>query len=158
MGYYTPEKASEVEFLKGYQDAMALSGLILSGANAAWLGKDVPDGVMGGVLTAGTIARLDLKGVDLLFLGACQSGNGKATPEGVYGLQRAFKKAGVKTIVMSLWDVDDKVAKEFAVKFYQELTRNKWDKRIAFEKAKAHIRKMKDYEEPYYWAGFVMLD
>ena len=68
------------------------------------------------------------------------------------------KKAGVKTIIMSLWDVDDKVAKEFSVRFYEELTKNGWDKRKAFEKAKSRIRKMKDYKEPFYWAGFVMLD
>ena len=156
--YYTPEQATEVAYLNGYNDAMALSGLILSGGNAAWLGKELPKNVLGGVLTANTIARLDLKGIDLLFLAACQTGNGKVTPEGIYGLQRAFKKAGVKTIVMSLWDVDDKVAKEFSVSFYEELTKNGWDKRKAFEKAKSRIRKMEDYKEPFYWAGFVMLD
>jgi CHAT domain-containing protein len=148
-----------VEFLKGHDDAMALSGLIFSGGNAAWRGKDLPEGVMGGVLTGATIAQLNLRGTDLLFLNACQTGNGKDnSPEGIYGLQRAFKKAGVNTIVMYLWNVDDYVAKEFAIKFYDELTHNQWDKRAAFEKAKTFIRDKEEYKEPYYWAGIVMLD
>ena len=50
----------QVDYLKGYSDAMSLSGLVLSGGNAAWLGKDLPEGVLGGILTADNIARLDL--------------------------------------------------------------------------------------------------
>jgi CHAT domain-containing protein len=156
--YYTPEKAKEVSYLNGYQDAMQLSGLIMAGGNAEWTGKPIPKGVMGGVLTANDIASLDLRETELLVLSACQTGLGKVTPEGIYGLQRAFKKAGVQTIVMSLWNISDKVTKDFMVKFYEELTGPaKWNKRKAFEEAKKHIRdSYKD--EPYYWAGFVMLD
>ena len=103
--YYTPGKAENVDYLKGYTDAMSLSGLVLSGGNAAWLGKELPRNVLGGILTANDIARLDLSGTDMVVLSACKSGQGKATSEGLYGLQRAFKKAGVGTIVMSLWNV-----------------------------------------------------
>lgn len=156
--YYTPEKATEVSYLNGYTDAMQLSGLIMAGGNTEWTGKPIPKGVMGGVLTANDIATLDLRGTELLVLSACQTGLGQVTPEGIYGLQRAFKKAGVQTIVMSLWNISDKVTKDFMVKFYEELTGPaKWNKRKAFEEAKKHIRdSYKD--EPYYWAGFVMLD
>ena len=70
----------------------------------------------------------------------------------------AFKKAGVKTIIMSLWNVSDVVGAEFMKRFYENLTEkeNHWNKRTAFEKTKSSIRK--DYTQPYYWAGFVMLD
>lgn len=158
--YYTPEEAKKVDFLNGYQDAMQLSGLILSGGNLEWTGQPIPKGVMGGVLTANDIATLDLRGTDLVVLSACQTGLGKVTPEGLYGLQRAFKKAGVQTIVMTLWNVSDVATKEFMVKFYEELTDgdDKWNKRKAFENAKKHIRNNPDYKDPYYWAGFVMLD
>lgn len=158
--YYTPEEAKKIDFLNGYQDAMQLTGLIMSGGNTEWTGKPIPKGVMGGVLTANDIATLDLRGTDLLVLSACQTGLGKVTPEGIYGLQRAFKKAGVQTIVMSLWNVSDVATKEFMVKFYEELTAgvDKWNKRKAFENAKNHIRNNPDYKDPYYWAGFVMLD
>lgn len=165
--YYTPEKAKSISYLNGYNDAMLLSGLILAGGNRAWTGQLVPNGVLSGVLTANSIASLNLKGTDLLVLSACQTGLGVATPEGIFGLQRAFKKAGVQTIVMTLWSVDDEATKDFMVKFYEELTTNQWDKRAAFENAKEfvrgktyiNLRNGKSYQgDPYYWAGFVMLD
>lgn len=156
--YYTSDKAERVNYLKGYSDAMSLSGLVLSGGNAAWQGKKLPEGVLGGIITANDIARMDLSDTDMVVLSACKSGQGKATSEGLYGLQRAFKKAGVGTIVMSLWSVDDKVTSEFMVAFYERLTdkANVWNKRKAFEEAKEIIRKK--HSDPYYWAAFVMLD
>ena len=156
--YYTSDKAERVNYLKGYTDAMSLSGLVLSGGNAAWQGKKLPEGVLGGIITANDIARMDLSDTDMVVLSACKSGQGKATSEGLYGLQRAFKKAGVGTIVMSLWNVNDKVTSEFMVAFYEQLTdkANVWNKRKAFEEAREIIRKK--YPDPYYWAAFVMLD
>lgn len=156
--YYTPDEAKDKDFLCGYTDAMSLSGLVFAGGNAAWLGKKNVDGVLGGVLTAKDIANLDFKGTDLLVLSACKTGQGKVTAEGVFGLQRAFKKAGVGTIIMSLWNVDDKVTSEFMVAFYEQLTdkANNWNKRKAFEQTKEIIRKK--HPDPYYWAAFVMLD
>ena len=156
--YYTPDEAKDKDFLRGYTDAMSLSGLVFAGGNAAWLGKKNADGVLGGVLTAKDIANLDFKGTDLLVLSACKTGQGKVTAEGVFGLQRAFKKAGVGTIIMSLWNVDDKVTSEFMVAFYEQLTdkANNWNKRKAFEQTKEIIRKK--HPDPYYWAAFVMLD
>ncbi len=156
--YYTPIKAENVDYLKGYTDAMSLSGLVLSGGNAAWLGKSLPKGVLGGILTANDIVRLDLSNTDMVVLSACQTGQGKATAEGLYGLQRAFKKAGVGTIVMSLWNVSDKTTSEFMTTFYECLTdtHNAWNKRKAFEEAKEIIRKK--HPNPFHWAAFVMLD
>ena len=156
--YYTPGKAERVNYLKGYTDAMSLSGLVLSGGNAAWQGKELPEGVLGGILTANDIARMDLSDTDMVVLSACKSGQGKATSEGLYGLQRAFKKAGVGTIVMSLWNVNDKITSEFMVAFYERLAdkANAWNKRKAFEEAKEVIRKK--HSDPDYWAAFVMLD
>lgn len=156
--YYTPERAETVDYLKGYSDAMMLSGIVLSGGNAAWRGKKLPNGVLGGILTANNIARLDLSGTEMVVLSACQSGQGKVTSEGLYGLQRAFKKAGVDTIIMALWNVSDKVATEFMITFYEQLTSQKcqWNKRKAFEQARSIIRDQ--YPEPFLWAAFVMLD
>ena len=156
--YYSPSKAEKVDYLKGYTDAMSLSGLVLAGGNAAWLGKQLPNGVLGGILTANDIARLDLNNTDMAVLSACQTGQGKATAEGLYGLQRAFKKAGVGTIVMSLWSVSDMTTSEFMIAFYKCLAdkNNAWNKRKAFEQAKEIIRKK--YPDPFRWAAFVMLD
>ena len=156
--YYTPDEAQEIDYLRGYKDAMSLSGLVMSGGNAAWRGRELPDGVLSGILTASNIARLDLSNTELVVLSACESGKGKATAEGLYGLQRAFKKAGVKTIVMSLWNVSDRVGTEFMNMFYENLfdEDNHQDKRRAFDKAKMTIRRK--YPDPYYWACFVMMD
>ena len=156
--YYSPSKAEKVDYLKGYTDAMSLSGLVLAGGNAAWLGKQLPNGVLGGILTANDIARLDLNNTDMAVLSACQTGQGKATAEGLYGLQRAFKKAGVGTIVMSLWSVSDMTTSEFMIAFYKCLAdkNNAWNKRKAFEQAKEIIRKK--HPDPFRWAAFVMLD
>lgn len=156
--YYTPDRASGIDYLKGFTDAMQLSGIVLSGGNAAWTGKELPDGVRGGILTAGTIAGMDLSGTDLAVLSACQTGLGKATPEGLYGLQRAFKKAGVCTVVMSLWEISNNVSQEFMTIFYERLMAQNggWDKQKAFRETKAIIRAR--HPEPYYWAAFVMLD
>ena len=156
--YYTPDEAKDNDYLRGYTDAMSLSGLVFAGGNAAWLGKKYSDGVLGGVLTAKDIANLDFKGTELMVLSACKTGQGKVTAEGVFGLQRAFKKAGVGTIIMSLWNVDDKVTSDFMIAFYEQLTdkANNWNKRKAFEQTKELIRKK--HHDPYYWAAFVMLD
>ena len=154
--YYTPTEAEEVDYLRGYSDAMSLSGLIMSGGNAAWRGKELPAGTLGGVLVANNIAHLDLSNTDMIVLSACQTGQGNATDEGLYGLQRAFKKAGVGTIVMTLWSVSDKVATEFMIKFYESLVENDWDKHKAFEQTKSYIRTQ--HPDPYHWAAFVMLD
>lgn len=154
--YYTPTDAESVSRLAGYQNAMLLSGLIMSGGNAGWKRAALPEGILDGVMTADNISRLNLKGADLVVLSACETGLGNINSEGVFGIQRAFKKAGVQTLVMSLWGVSDWTTKEFMVYFYKNLTKNGWNKRKAFEDAKALIRKT--YPEPFYWAGFIMLD
>lgn len=154
--YYTPTNAENILSLAGYQNAMLLSGLVMSGGNAGWRGITLPDGVLDGIMTADNISRLNLKGADLVVLSACKTGLGDINSEGVFGLQRAFKKAGVQTLVMSLWGVSDWTTKDFMVHFYRNLTENGWDKRKAFEDAKIFMRKT--YLEPFYWAGFIMLD
>ena len=100
--YYTPDEADKYDYLNGYTDAMSLSGLVFSGGNAAWLGKEIPSGVLGGILTARDIANLDFKGTDLVMLSACKTAQGNVTAEGLYGLQRAFKKAGASTLILTL--------------------------------------------------------
>lgn len=158
--YYTPEQADRVDYLKGYKDAMSLSGLVMSGGNVAWLGKKLPNGVLGGILTANNIARMDLQGAELVVLSACQTGQGNATSEGLYGLQRAFKKAGVQSMIMTLWNIRDEASCLFMEVFYKNLTNPdyNWNKRKAFEDAKNYLRTETKFAEPYYWAAFVLLD
>lgn len=154
--YYSPENVPSWSSLNGFDNPMYLTGLVMSGGNAEYLKKPIPDGVMGGLLTSSDIAKLDLSGTQMVVLSACETGLGDTTNEGVFGLQRAFKKAGAQTLVMSLWPVSDVATKDFMILFHEELAANGWDKGKAFVKAKESLRKK--YPEPYYWAAFVMVD
>ena len=145
------------QFNRPYIDPLLRSGLLFSGANIAFTGHrdQLPEGVQDGILTAKEISQLDLRGTDLVVLSACETGRGEITSEGVFGLQRAFKMAGVQTLVMSLWKVDDNATSLMMQTFYEHLLSG-MSKREAFNLAQAAVRAK--YSEPYYWAGFVMLD
>jgi CHAT domain-containing protein len=87
----------------------------------------------------------------------CETGLGDIQgSEGVYGLQRAFKIAGVEYIVMTLWQVLDKETSEFMTLFYQNLLSQK-SIPDAF-KSTQDTMKNKYREEPYKWAGFVLVN
>ena len=138
--------------------SLSCSGLLLAGANAAFvpeLRQSIPEGVGDGILTAKEISRLDFQGLDLVVLSACQSGLGEVTGEGVFGLQRGFKKAGAHTIVMSLWNVSDEATQLLMTEFFKNLTSGK-NKREAFVAAQKVVRKK--YPHPGLWAAFVMID
>lgn len=131
------------------------SGLILSNGGRAWKGEPIPKGVEDGILQADEIASINLSGTSLLVLSACETALGDISSDGVYGLQRAFKMAGVETIIMSLWEVDDKATALFMSFFYEALTAGK-NKYEAFVSAQNKLRE--EYSDPYYWAAFIMLD
>ncbi len=100
---------------------------------------------------------MDLRKTDLVVLSACQTALGEITGEGVFGLQRGFKKAGARTIIMSLWPVDDNATLLMMTEFYNNLTSGK-TKREAFNAAQNVVKKTKGFENPRYWAAFIMLD
>ena len=138
--------------------ALSCSGLFFAGANSALNPKrvnEIPEGADDGILTAKEISRLDFSGLDLVVLSACQTGLGEVTGEGVFGLQRGFKKAGAQTIVMSLWKVADEPTQLLMVEFFKNLTAGQ-SKRAAFLAAQQTVRAK--YPNPLYWAAFVMVD
>lgn len=148
----------------GRIDPMLRAGLLFAGANRAWTGKRIIDGIEDGILTAKEITALDFSKVKLIVLSACQTGLGDVEAnEGVYGLQRAFKLAGAETLIMSLWEVDDKVTSILMKTFYEEYLNGK-AKDVAFRSAINKVRSFKDtngdtpFSSPYYWAAFIMLD
>lgn len=136
-------------------NSMKRSGLIFAGGQRAWLGESIPEGVEDGILLAEEISTMDLSGTDIVVLSACQTGLGEITSDGVFGLQRAFKKAGVKTIIMSLWSVEDAATSLFMRTFYREWLGGK-SKRDAFATAQAATRAYNN--DASSWAAFVMLD
>ncbi len=149
------QRAGDQQQDKPFIDPMLRSGLIMSGGNRAWLGEKIPENVEDGVLTAKEISHLDLRGTDLVVLSACETGLGEVSSEGVFGLQRSFKQAGVNTLVMSLWEVNDDATKFMMTEFYSNLAAGD-DKRKAFLEAKQKCREK--FKEPSYWAGFIMLN
>lgn len=141
------------------QNSLIRTGILLSGANNVWTGKvKTVEGVDDGILTSAEISTLSLDKVELLVLSSCNSGRGYVDViDGVYGLQRAFKQAGVKTIVMSLWSIPDAPTAILMESFYRALTKNKVSPREALQTAQKGLQD-KGYTSPYYWASFVVLD
>ena len=137
--------------------ALSCSGLLFAGANATLDLSNrsvVPEGD-DGILTAKEISRLDFRGLDLVVLSACQTGLGEITGEGVFGLQRGFKKSGAQTIVMSLWKVNDKATQILMTEFFKNLTAGQ-SRRAAFAAAQKTLRAQDS--TPEHWAAFVMVD
>ena len=174
--YLTEEEAKQSNFARphmelmmgDYQRAghpiedkpMTRSGLLFSGCNHAIHHEQIPDGVEDGILTAQEISTLDLRGLDLVVLSACQTALGDiASGEGVFGLQRGFKKAGAKTILMSIDKVDDEATRILMVEFYNNLMSGK-SKYKSLKDAQKYLREYdnRKYDNPKYWASFIMLD
>ena len=140
------------------------SGLLFAGASQALNGQDMTMDSDDGILTAQEISQLDLRGINLVVLSACDTGKGDIVKsEGVFGLQRGFKKAGVKSILMSLWKVSDITTEMLMTEFYKNICEGK-SKHESLYMAQKKVREFKDsegnnlFEDPYYWAGFILLD
>lgn len=145
--------------LKSYtkkDNSLLYSGLLFAGANNVWTGKKLDNGVEDGILTSDEISHLDLSGNKLTVLSACSTGLGDIDEiDGVFGLQRAFKRAGVNTLLMSLWKVPDEETRTLMVVFYDQLLSGKSPYQ-ALKQAQNIL--IKQGKTPYYWAGFVLLD
>ncbi|MBK7130908.1 MAG: CHAT domain-containing protein [Crocinitomicaceae bacterium] len=130
------------------------SGIVLANANDVWQRNPLAEGE-DGILTAQEVSNLDLRNTKLVVLSACETGLGDIKgSEGVFGLQRAFKMAGVKYLIMSLWQVPDKETSEFMILFYKNLIKLK-DIPTAFQKTQKLMREKYD---PYYWGAFVLIE
>ena len=139
--------------------SLSRSFLVMSGGDMLPSHKEVPDNLEDGILTASEISKLDLRGLDLVVLSACQTALGDVDNEGVYGLQRGFKKAGAKTMLMSLDKVDDEATRILMVEFYKNLIAGN-SKYQSLKKAQQHLRKVDNgkYDKPEFWASFILLD
>lgn len=157
--------------------SLLYSGLALSGANN---GNNLPGD--DGILSAREICNLDLKGVDLITLSACQTAKGRITDEGVSGMVRALKMAGAGSIIASLWEVDDNSTRLFMQRFYSNLASG-MDKRDAFDNARNYLQNFKinvsrkkfspkrlagskqreyfitePYSQPFFHSPFILID
>lgn len=152
----TDERQSVIDY------SMERTGLLLAGAQYTLRGDTLPQDADDGILSAKEISHLDLTNTDLVVLSACKTALGDVTNDGVAGLQRGFKIAGVKSILMSLWQVDDAATYLLMKRFYQSLVSGK-SKQQALREAQQALRSYKTQDDyPYsdirYWGAFVLLD
>jgi CHAT domain-containing protein len=138
------------------ENPLLLSGLALAGANhRASAGPQDDDGI----LTAEEVAAMDLAGVDWVVLSACDTGIGEyMAGEGMFGLRRAFQVAGARTVITSLWPVEDEAARALMRNLYQERLRG-----VSTAEAvrNADLKMMESLKRtglpahPYFWGAFV---
>ena len=177
--YWTEREATKMSKLSFLQQStgqpadsedkmLTRSGLLFAGANHVLKGLPLPEGLDDGILTAKEISRMDLRGLDLVVLSACQTGLGEIKGDGVFGLQRGFKKAGANTLLMTLWKVDDDATRLLMTHFY-ELLMSGHAKNVALRMAQHAVRtytvegetdpqKSHPYKDPLFWAAFILLD
>ncbi|MBR3413331.1 MAG: CHAT domain-containing protein [Bacteroidales bacterium] len=170
-GYFKEMSAAGSDLRTAIADVrLSCSGLILSGEmkniNDQHFDPSKPDGI----LSAREIAHMDLSEVDLVVLSACQTGLGYITADGVYGLQRGLKTAGVRAVVASLWEVDDDATARLMRYLYTNLeagmplseafatARRELKNTVVTERHYGFERERKPYDEPYCFNAFILID
>jgi CHAT domain-containing protein len=136
---------------------LVMSGLAFAGANGRQQRKTSGDD---GILTAEEVTGLNLEGVEWAVLSACDTGLGEVKAgEGVLGLRRAFQIAGARTVIMSLWAVDDQAARTWMRTLYRVRLQRHLNTADAMHDASLTVlrdrRTRGQNTHPFYWAGFV---
>jgi len=135
------------------ENPLLRSGILLAGAQHSASGKST--GKEDGILSAYEAMNLNLEKTQLVVLSACETGLGEVrNGEGVYGFQRALIIAGTRTVIMSLWKVNDEVTQKLMASFYK-FWMDGQSKRQAFISAQNAIRN--EHPHPYYWAPFILI-
>ncbi|MCX5893415.1 MAG: CHAT domain-containing protein [Deltaproteobacteria bacterium] len=108
-----------------------------------------------GFLTMSEVMKLNLS-CDNATLTACSTGLGRRTSgEGVMSMGWAFQYAGAKSVLVSLWNVEEKSTVLLAEKFFEHLKAGK-DKLTALHEARAEVRKA-GYDHPFFWSPFILI-
>lgn len=135
----------------GYLDTSraGLSAIVLSLVDETGKPQD-------GFLRTHDIYNLHLP-AELVVLSACETGLGKDVKgEGLEGLTRGFMYAGARRVIVSLWNVNDKATAGLMQHLYVGMLRNKKTPAAALRDAQIEVLRVKQWQSPYYWAGFVM--
>lgn len=143
--------------------AMTLAGLLMSGASMSYSPECDREGLEDGIITAAEIAQLNLQNVQLVHLSACETGLGEITQEGVLGLQRGFKRAGVESVINTLAPAYTNVITYFDTTFYRNLFYDKNGKKRkkqsihdAFYSSVKKVREI--HKDTKYWCVNVLID
>ncbi len=162
-GFFFPDpkegkSGGEEKVFKVSDNPMIRSGLVLAGGNQAWkTGKPLRPDLEDGILTAYEISQMNLSNTELVVLSACETGLGDLVGnEGVYGLQRAFKIAGARYLIMSLWQVPDFQTQVFMTTFYKHWLTDGMEVPEAFRTTQSEMQTK--YGDAFKWAGFVLVE
>lgn len=137
------------------EEALSRTGLFLAGATRTLRGESDARAETDGVVTAAEIAEMQFPALDLVVLSACETALGDVSGEGVFGLQRGFKKAGAGAMLMSLWKVDDKATTLLMTEFFRALKAG-MPATDALRKAQAAVRRQ--WPSPEYSDAFILID
>lgn len=156
-----------------------LSGscLFLAGANATMRDHQFDASRHAdGILSARELAGMDLSGVDLAVLSACLTGRGQILTDGVYGLQRGLKAAGVHAMIVSLWEVSDETTSMLMSHLFSNLEQGMSIHQAFYQAREALRRELHDYKsytttlrgqqrvkrpydnKPCYYDAFILVD
>ena len=164
-------------------ESLSQSILALAGANINLENDFFDSSTLDGILSARELSEMDMSNVDLAVISACQTGLGYVTADGVYGIQRGLKNAGVDAMIISLWDVDDDATSLLMSYFHKNLykgmsahqafmnarsclmqvvqTDNRCKKSKSFNSVTLSYQNReveKDYSQPQYCDAFIMID
>lgn len=175
-GFYfgvTPEGTDMLP--ASYDESLSQSGLAFAGSSSALMSDKFNATQHDGILSSREIAGMDFSNVDIVVLSACQTALGYMTSDGIYGLQRSLKNAGVKAMVLSLWSVDDTATSILMQAFYRHLQTE--DTHTAFMHAREELIHSdreatfqfnpelminettgRNFKNPYFYNAFIMID
>lgn len=161
-GFYIPEDKrnnipyyKDIDYASNLDEDLFYSGLVFANGQESWNNSTFQFESNDGILTSYEISKLNLHKCNLVILSACETGIGFSSYDGIIGLERGFKMAGARSLIMSLWKVDDEATSFMMTNFYKKLfkTHSVYDAFISAQKV------VKDkYPDPYYWASFVLID
>lgn len=139
--------------------SLCRTGIILANAKSGLMGGTSVMNNEDGILTAKDISLIDLQGLSLTVLSACQTGQGDIEDDGVFGLQRGLKKAGANALLLSLWDVNDEATLFLMENFYKNVLNGKgFHESLILSQTALREYNNGRYDYPKYWAAFILLD
>ncbi len=160
-GFYFANEKQKRQFLplmtnlNPIDNSYLKNGLFFSGASNSLKKDSKMTKISDGILSAYEICNLNLSKTKLVVLSACLTGIGDIKQnEGVIGLSRAFKIAGVKYMLLSLWEIPSRQTTEFMINFYKNALSN-MSVEQAFNKTQQLMSEK--YKNPYFWGGFILL-
>ena len=161
----TGEAATKQEVLKRIESVALVhiaahgrkeTGEIALAPNPGWKSKNPnPREEEDYILKMSDIQATELR-AKLVVLSCCHSGKGEVNSEGVVGMARAFLFAGARSVLVSLWAIDDEATMEFMKSFYQHLRAGE-SASHALQRAMKCLRDSENFSAPKYWAPFVLI-